>query len=280
MNIKNWLFPELRADISDDFKGFITEHSLDSDKVFFRISVIQAIISVALVSLLNGTWLIGTIGSLVLVAFSYFLYKKHGGTLFGRIGQGITVALFMGLYIQQGFGVTEMHFHFFLMSGTFLFYLDNKPLIAFGLTATVHHALFLYCQSAQINIPFTQTPIMLFQGGAKIETFIIHALWVVATLALYSFLNSKNFHQVLKGFRQSEELEKLNNEILNVVNSKKLSERIETDGLLPQALNKHFSFLQDLFKSLNTESDSITSVQTQLDSSSVDLTKLSKHITC
>ena len=132
------------APSSSSFNQLIAQqlHSLaqTADRLVIAVIALGAVAACAM-SLLNGPTLSGSSIALVLLGAAVLVWRIAPGHLMTRLGLSAIGMLMVGLLIQLGRGLTEMHFSVFVFLAFLLVYRDWRPIVAAAATIAVHHLL-------------------------------------------------------------------------------------------------------------------------------------------
>lgn len=103
------------------------------------------------------------------------------GRLITRLVVAMALMVFCALNIQQGMGMSELHFGIFVLLAFLLCYQDWRVIIAAAATAAVHHLSFNFLQ--EYNYGF-----ICFEK-AGFDRVLIHAAYVVVESAVLAYLS-------------------------------------------------------------------------------------------
>lgn len=85
----------------------------------------------------HGTYLLGFIGGGLIFGISFAACSSLAGTIYPGMIMAAGIMAFSGLYIQQGLGRIEMHFHVFAGLALVTCYKSLIPLVAAVVTIAV-----------------------------------------------------------------------------------------------------------------------------------------------
>lgn len=267
----NFSLPFYNKALHPQFRQELLEEFSKTNSFFVKLSLIQWLIATAGVSFFHGTYILGFVMGGLLTLASWFIAKNYPTEAVGRSIQGMLLACWMALFIQQSMGMIELHFHFFMLLGAFTLYKDALPLIVGALTAAVHHLLTVTCQINQIKFPGTDTPIVLLEAGGSWGVFFLHAAFVVIGLGMYWFLINKSFQAAESAFNLRHNLNETNQSVEVIVNSNDLTQRLDEGSSLGGIINKFFTKVQKTYVQIADQSQELQGTAGSLNEQSASL---------
>ncbi|MEO0576969.1 MAG: methyl-accepting chemotaxis protein, partial [Pseudomonadota bacterium] len=147
------------------------------DDFMMKIMFGHWLLAVAVVSWAHGFFLTGVLGGAAITLLAWCAKRLLPGTVYSGMVFGICLMLFSALYIQQGLGRIEWHFHIFAALAFLLRYKDIRPLLAAVVTVAVHHLVMNICQSLGLTV--FGMPITVFDYGTGFGIVFLHAAFVI-----------------------------------------------------------------------------------------------------
>jgi methyl-accepting chemotaxis protein len=151
----------------------------------------------------HGTWTLALLVGAPTALLAIVCIVNAPGARFTRMLVGAAVMVFCGLNIDQGHGMTELHFGIFVLLALLLVYEDWLVIAGAAALIAVHHLLFAYLQAAHYDVWVMTEP-----GYTMV---LIHAVYVVfESLALFYLaflLNSKTTETAQSSTRLQEQMD-------------------------------------------------------------------------
>ncbi|MCX6074308.1 MAG: ATP-binding protein [Campylobacterales bacterium] len=231
----------------------------EADKNMMWILLGHAFFAIFVTSSYYGTYMLGIVGSMVILSISALSYILLRGTLWFRLITAVAIMLFTAIYIQQHLGRIEMHFHVFIGLAILTIYKDTLPMWMASAAIIVHHFLFNYLQSQ--NLYLGDAPIMVFSYGCGIEYVYLHGVMVIAEAIVLGYIIRYVTNQYLQNIGIQKELDELNRQLqhFNVGLEKQVKSRTYE---LEEALEKESSMIDDL-KIAKEEADSANRLKSE-----------------
>jgi len=231
----------------------------EADKNMMWILLVHAFFALFVTSSYYGTYMLGAVGSLVILSITTLAYTLLRGTLWFRLIAAVAIMLFTAIYIQQHLGRIEMHFHVFIGLAILTIYKDRLPMWMASATIIVHHFLFNYLQSQ--NLYLGHDPIMVFSYGCGVEYVTLHGVMVVAEAIVLGYIIRYGTNQYLQNIAFQKELDKSNRQLqrFNVGLEAQVKERTHD---LQEALEKEGLMIEDL-KIAKAEADSANRLKSE-----------------
>jgi methyl-accepting chemotaxis protein len=183
---------------------------IKADKLFLFVLIGLLVFSVGLglhFDTLALTFYVGIPAALI----PAILMMTHPGALITRIVVAISLMVFCGLHIQQGQGMSELHFGIFVLLAFLLCYQDWRVILAAAATAAVHHLSFNYLQELQYGfICFEET---------GFDRVLMHAAYVVVESGVLAYLAVMMNTETARVTRANLTLEATFQSMQNVVDS-------------------------------------------------------------
>jgi methyl-accepting chemotaxis protein len=154
--------------------------ALQADKMMLCVLWALWLFSLALAGW-HDTWTLAFVIGLPAAALPSLLVARLPGTRASSSVIAVAVMVFAALNIQQGAGMTELHFGIFVYLAFLLAYRDWRPIVVAALVIAVHHLGFHYLQEAAY-------------GGAlcferpSLGVTMAHAAYVVVESAVLIYL--------------------------------------------------------------------------------------------
>ena len=241
MSILNQLGQTLLGRFAPSVKQSIVRDSRKADLFMLRILLIHWLAAAGGVAFAHGFFLMGIVGGGAIVALAYTAYRWYGGSAYAGMTMGICLMLFSALYIQQGLGRIEWHFHVFASMAFLIRYKDLKPLLAAVVTIAIHHLAVNFCQAAGLTIG--GTAVVIFDYGTGIDIVLLHAMFVIVEAVVLACIIADLTAQFAQAIEANEEGQERLALLQRVINERDLSVRISGDGQEALVLNNLLSIL-------------------------------------
>lgn len=202
-----------------------------ANQFLFVILLTHWFAATAIVSLFHGFFLMGFIGGAMICGIAWSAMKLLPSSVYSRMILGCCLMLFSALFIQQGLGRIEWHFHVFATLAFLIRYKDLKPLIAAVVTIAVHHVAMNYCQ--QFGVTLMGTPVVIFDYGTGLGIVFFHAAFVLAEAAVLGYIITDLTQQFCARVLAAEQSQEVLETLQRVVRDGQLGVRISRDN--PQA---------------------------------------------
>jgi len=237
---------QLRATFSSDQSAIvrtaILEDNVRTDTIMMKILMAHWMLAFTVMGLEHGFYLAGFIGGGVICGLAYLGFYFFKGTVYSRMLMGICLMLFSALYIQQGLGRIEYHFHVFGALAFLIRYKDLRPLAAAVVTIAVHHLIFSYCQ--QFGVTLFDTPLIVFNYGYGVDIVLLHAAFVIFEAAFLAYIIVQLTSQFVDNTQDASDNLEVLNTLKYVITTKDLSVRLDGD-------NDQASVVNELLASMN-----------------------------
>lgn len=162
------------APAPSSFNRLIAQQLLDlartADRLVIAVIALGALAACAM-SVFNGPALSGSSISLALLGAAVLIWRSAPGKLVTRLCLAAIGMLMVGLLIQLGRGLTEMHFSVFVFLAFLLVYRDWRPIVAAAATIAVHHLLTNQLQTWGWPVYCLTTP--------SLPLVLLHAAFVI-----------------------------------------------------------------------------------------------------
>ncbi len=154
-----------------------------------------------------GTWRESLLASLFLCLIGTVSYIFLKGTFLHRLLNGILLLSYSIILISAQFGRIEMHFHVFSALPFLLVYKDWRIIPPAGAVVIIHHSVFNYCQSNDID--FFGFPLIVFNYGSGWDIVFLHFIFVAFECSILIYYSKQLRRQYLDLFNMNKELEKI-----------------------------------------------------------------------
>ena len=144
-----------------------------------------------------GTWHLVAKVALPVALLPTLLFLARPGSLATRCVNAVAIMLMAALHIEQGAGLTELHFGIFVYLALLVLYRDWRPVIVAAATIAAHHLLFFYLQQASYGVMCFSTP--------GLGIVFLHAMFVVVESAALCYVAVT----LRASTRQGQELEQM-----------------------------------------------------------------------
>lgn len=188
--------PAVREALHDDF--------VDADQSFERLLLLHAGLAIFVMPWAYGTWLLGIVGGLSILALGAVVLRLHPGTALSRSTVGACLMLYSALFIQQWMGRIEIHFHVFIGLAMLIRYKDLVPVLVGAVVTAAHHLAFSFCQEWGVNV--FGTPITVFNYGQGLSIVALHAAMVVFAVPVYGSIILRQTRELVRVTKLSEQL--------------------------------------------------------------------------
>ncbi|MEL7023253.1 MAG: hypothetical protein AAGL69_05860 [Pseudomonadota bacterium] len=122
----------------------LAEDNARANRLLFRILLAHWIIASTILGAANGFYVMGFVGGGLIVGLAWAALHWVPNTAYARMTLASCLMLFSALFIQQGLGRIEWHFHVFATLAFVIRYKDIRPLLAAVVTIAVHHVALNY----------------------------------------------------------------------------------------------------------------------------------------
>jgi methyl-accepting chemotaxis protein len=173
----------------------------------FILLAIQWPIAALVTSQSHGMYLLGILGGGFITGLAWLIYKSAAGTLLSRSMMGVFLMFYSIIFIQQTLGRIELHFHIFVALAVLIRYKDFTPIMMAGAVVAVHHVLFNYFQTIELEI--FGTPLMVFNYGCGWDIVLLHAVFVVAEVIIGGLIIQDITRQFVKNIDLGTVIEEL-----------------------------------------------------------------------
>jgi methyl-accepting chemotaxis protein len=129
----------------------------------------------------HGYWVLGIVGGAFLSFVPYAVVRARPGTLASRLTVSGAFLAYSALFIQEGHGMTEMHFHVFVALAFLALYRDWRAPAFGGLVIAVHHVVFHFLQASGAGVWVFDKRYPSWYG---VEIVALHAAFVVFEVAV------------------------------------------------------------------------------------------------
>lgn len=163
-----------------DLLGKLEADHQKVDQFMMRLLWIHWAVASTLMGYAHGFYLLGFVAGGVICGVAYLATSTLSGTVYPRVIMGVSLMLFMSLFVQQSLGKAEMHFHFFMSLAILVRYKSLLPLATAATVATIHHAIWSYCQATGVEV--FSTPLVVFELGSSWGTLLLHYAFGFATV--------------------------------------------------------------------------------------------------
>lgn len=126
------------------------------------------------------TWYLLAKAALPIALLPTLLFFAHPGSLATRCANAVAIMCMAAVHIEQGAGLTELHFGIFVYLALLVLYRDWRPVVVAAVTIAAHHVLFYFLQEARYGVMCFSTP------GPGIV--FLHALFVVVESAALCYI--------------------------------------------------------------------------------------------
>ncbi|MEL7297894.1 MAG: methyl-accepting chemotaxis protein [Pseudomonadota bacterium] len=215
--------PKIRALLDQDLRK--------ADHFMLRILCLHWFLAVTVVGVANGMYLTGFIGGGVIVTLGWLTHRLLPGSHYAHMMFGACIMLFSGLYIQQGLGRIEWHFHVFAALAFTSCYRDLRPLCAAVVTIAIHHVALNYCQ--QFGVTLGGNPLLVFDYGTGLDIVLLHAGFVVFEACVLAVIIIDSMLQFCVRTRDAEQNREVVDTLERVLTLR--DTRISLDANHPQA---------------------------------------------
>lgn len=192
----------------------LESESADRIMLFFIVS--QWAIVTMITSQLYGTFLFGFVSGGVVFTAAVIAQRFFGGTRVMGAFMGVAMMMFSVVFIQQYYGLIEMHFSVFLILAFLTLYRDYIPIFAAGAFSLLHHLVFNYLQL--YDVTFLGMPIMIFNYGCGMDIVILHGIFVVIEVAILGFIVKTQMQRAIALWKTQDKIGLLNSDLSVLAN--------------------------------------------------------------
>ncbi|MCW8895936.1 MAG: ATP-binding protein [Sulfurimonas sp.] len=228
----------VRSAFEEDFKK--------ADKFMLYVLFVHWIVAAFVTSYEHDTYVFGFINGGLIFAINAILYTKYSETPLFRYSVAISIILFSSIFIQQHLGRVEMHFHVFLALAILTLYKDIYPILIATVTTTIHHALFNYFQTNNIDI--FSVPIKIFNYGSGWDIVSMHAIFAITEgviLALIVRMQIQNHilhveseYNLKEEIQENKKLAKEAEQFISALNESNIISKTDISGRITYANQK------------------------------------------
>ncbi len=248
-----------RAGIKDkNIKKQLVEEDKKTDKFIFILILIHAVSASTFFPAFFSDFTLGISAGLILSIISFVAYKYYAGTMISKMVLSLSLVMFTFIFIQQSYGKIESHFHFWIVLGILIAYLDVRPIIFVSTTIAVHHVLLNFCQ--ENNISVGNTELIVFETGASWIITILHAAFVVPSAIIFAYMVSKNIHSFMVKQKQDDFLKQQNYELNKMIHGVK-----NISSSLAVASNQLSSASQGISERANEQASTTQEIATSME---------------
>lgn len=248
-----------RASIKDEsMRQQLIEDDKKTDKFIFILVLIHAVAASTIFPAFYSNYSLGITAGLLLSIISFIAYNYFPGTPISKMILSGSLVMFTFVFIQQSFGRIETHFHFWIVLGILIAYMDVRPIIFVSATIAVHHVLLNYCQ--EINFSLGNTEIVIFETGASWATTFIHAAFVVPSTVIFSHMVSKNIHNFIIKEEQSVVMLNQNQELKKMIKGVK-----DISVSLSDASSQLSNVSQEISERANTQASTTEEIASSME---------------
>ena len=215
---------------------------LEADRFMLIVTFAHWVLAAGAVSWAHGFFLAGFLGGGVIFAIAAVGYALLRGTVYSRVAFGVCLMLFSALYIQQGLGRIEWHFHVFCALAFLVRYKDLRPLLAAVVTITVHHVLFDWCQAQGVDV--LGVPLAVFDYGSGLDIVALHAAFVVLEALALGYIIVDLTRQFCDRARASQENADVLAALDRVISHGDLSVRVRDDYEQARVVNELLAIMK------------------------------------
>ena len=181
-----------------------------ADRLFLFVLIGLLVFSFTLSGLhdtLSLVWMVGVPAA----AIPGILILTMPGRLITRLLVAVALMVFCALNIQQGMGMSELHFGIFVLLAFLLCYQDWRVIIAAAGTAAVHHLSFNFLQEYNFGV-------ICFEK-AGLDRVLIHAAYVVVESGVLAYLSVIMSREAVNVTTANLKLQETFSSMQNVVDS-------------------------------------------------------------
>ncbi len=198
----------MRDDFQQDFK--------EADRIMILLLLMQWAIVTLVTSQLYETYWFGLTSGALIVGSSLIGYQFFAGSLGMRVLIAIAMMMFSVIYIQQYYGLIEMHFSVFIIMAFLTLYKDFIPIFVAGTLSIVHHLFFNYLQLYDVKI--FDMPVMIFNYGCGLDIVFLHGLFVTIEMAVLGFVVKLQLARSIELGMTHHQVKNLNQDLEKVAN--------------------------------------------------------------
>ncbi|OED43683.1 hypothetical protein AB833_03260 [Chromatiales bacterium (ex Bugula neritina AB1)] len=215
-----------------------------TDQMMMRILFIHWVAAATLSGYAYSQYLLGFVGGAIICGIAWLSLISLRNTIYPRIIMGVSLMLFSALYIQQSLGKIEVHFHIFAALAILLRYKSLLPLASAVLTAALHHLVFNYCQT--LNIELFSSPLVVFNYGSGLNIVFLHAFFVVFEAIVLGYIIIELTKQYSRNTLENSNIR----DVLDTLN--RVIETNNTDESIDQS-NEHAHVVNSLLSMINQQ---------------------------
>lgn len=93
-----------------------------------------------------GSWHLLLTAALPIALLPTLLFLARPGSLATRCANAVAMMCMAALHIEQGAGLTELHFGIFVYLALLVLYRDWRPVLVAAATIAAHHCCFITCR--------------------------------------------------------------------------------------------------------------------------------------
>ncbi|MEN7343088.1 MAG: methyl-accepting chemotaxis protein [Pseudomonadota bacterium] len=207
-----------------------------ANSFMMKMMLLHWALATGVVSWFNGFFLLGLIGGGMITGLCFAALRLLGDSPYTRMVFAASLMLYSGLFIQQGLGRIEWHFHVFCALAFLIRYKDLRPLLAAVVTIAVHHLALNYCQ--QYGVALFGTPVKIFDYGTGLGIVILHAAFVIIEAAVLGLIIVDLTRQFAERVRIGEENAEVLDTMRRVITTGDLDISVNTDNPQAEVVNR------------------------------------------
>ncbi|MEL7312328.1 MAG: methyl-accepting chemotaxis protein [Pseudomonadota bacterium] len=231
------------ADPNSNVGKALAEDNARANRLMFRILLAHWLLAATVVGAANGFYLMGLLGGGLIVGLAWAALKWVPTTVYARMVLASSLMLFSALYIQQGLGRIEWHFHVFASLAFVIRYKDIRPLLAAVVTIAVHHIALNFCQ--QFGVALFGTPLIIFDYGTGLGIVFLHASFVVAEAGVLGYMTLDLTRQFCERVAATEQNREVLTTLERVMATGDLSARVSPDNPQARIVNDVLGIMSD-----------------------------------
>ncbi|MEM6818546.1 MAG: methyl-accepting chemotaxis protein [Pseudomonadota bacterium] len=240
---KNQIFSVLFGRFPTEVKPALEADYDKADTMFFRILLAHWVFAATVMGAVNGFYLMGLIGGGLIVGLGWACRQSLPGSVYTRMVLASSLMLFSALFIQQGLGRIEWHFHVFATLAFIIRYKDLRPLLAAVVTIAVHHLTLNFCQ--QFGLSVFGTPLVIFDYGTGLGIVFLHAAFVIAEAAVLGYIIVDLTNQFCERVQASHQNLEVLDTLKHVIKTGDLSVRVADDNPQSDIVNDLFRLMRE-----------------------------------
>ncbi len=235
-----------------------------------KLLLLHWVLASTVMGIAHNMYILGFVAGAFVTGIAYTVYRLMPGSIASRVVIGISFMAYSLIFIQQHFGMIEMHFHIFVSMAFLIRYKDISPVIAASTFTALHHVAFNLAQDNGVEIG--GVPVVIFNYGCGWDIVAIHATFVVAALIIYSYIileltgeyiRNAQLFRILDHLHESAEQTNSAAESISTasqslaMDARENSDKLQSNTQAMERMNSIMNELQEKTSTVNTIMDKV-----------------------